>query len=153
MDTEFERAEEVRHRVIGCAIEVHRQLGPGLLEAAYADCLVIECRHQALNVETDQHVPLIYRGQRIRSDFKMDILVEDLVVVELKAVAAIAPVHVAQLITYLKLTDRPAGVLLNFNVELMKNGIRRIDHPKFYVARPRKDERAQPPNTSSPELT
>ena len=113
------RVDAIRGTIIGCAIEVHRHLGPGLLESVL----------RTLRVDRDCAVPIVYRGQKIGSPLLIDLLVEDLVVVEVKAVEHLIGVHTAQVITYLKLAEKPAGLLLNFNSVLMKDGTRRISHP------------------------
>lgn len=115
--------------IIACAIAVHRALGPGLLESTYRECLLIELRLAGLKVVHEQQVPIFYRGQRVQSSLRLDLLVEDTVILELKAVEAVHPVHLAQLLTYLKLTDRPAGLLLNFNMTSLRQGLHRVDHP------------------------
>jgi GxxExxY protein len=112
-------------RIIDCAIAVHRALGPGLLESAYFACLAVELRSQGLRVDVDVMVPLVYRGLKLECGYKLDMVVEDTVVLELKAITTVLPVHEAQLVTYLKLTGKPVGLLLNFNVPLMKVGITR----------------------------
>jgi len=110
-------------KIIQCAIAVHSALGPGLLESAYLACLVVELRHAGLRVDVGVEVPLIYRGLTLDCGYKLDLLVEGTVILELKTVATILAVHEAQLVTYLKLTGKPLGLLLNFNVPLMKDGI------------------------------
>jgi GxxExxY protein len=110
-------------KIIACAIAVHRSLGPGLLESAYQACLIAELRHAGLRVDVDVQVPIIYRGLTLECGYRIDLLVELTVVVEIKAISAILPVHEAQLLTYLKLTGKPLGLLLNFNVPQMKDGI------------------------------
>jgi len=110
-------------KIIECAIAVHRALGPGLLESAYLACLAAELRHAGLRVDVGVKVPILYRGLKLNCGYKLDLLVEGTVVVELKAVAAILPVHEAQLVTYLKLAGKPLGLLLNFNVPMLKDGI------------------------------
>ncbi len=121
------------HRSIGCAIEVHRTLGPGLLESVYRECMVIELREADLLAVSDHRVGLEYRGCRICADLKVDLLVERSIVVELKAVERIHPVHLAQVITYLKLTGCPAGLLINFNATSVRAGLRRLVHPGLYA--------------------
>lgn len=118
--------------VIACAIAVHEQLGPGFLEAVYQQCLAIEFKARGLTAIRHRTVPLIYRGIRISAAYKFDFLVEEKIVVEVKAVERLAPVHCAQVVNYLKLTGIPVGLLMNFNVPLMKDGIRRLVHPSFY---------------------
>ncbi len=122
--------------VIGAAIEVHRTLGPGLLESVYRECLMVELAAAHLAVEQERRVPLQYKGQPIKSVLRLDLLVEDSLVVELKAVEIVNPVHLAQVITYLKLTGFPAGLLMNFNVPSLRTGLRRLNHPDRYVRRP-----------------
>ncbi len=111
--------------IIGCAIAVHRALGPGLLESAYFACLVVELRSQGLRVAVDVRVPLVYRGMKMDCAYKLDMVVEDTVILELKSLTTVLPVHEAQLLTYLKLTGKPVGLILNFNVPVMKDGITR----------------------------
>jgi GxxExxY protein len=125
--------EDLTEKVIGCAIEVHRILGPGLLESVYRECMVIEMRREHLRVDSERHVPLDYKGHRISSPLKLDLLVDDCVVVELKAVERLHAIHLAQVITYLKLTGYPAGLLMNFNMATLRAGLRRLDHPDRYV--------------------
>ena len=115
----------VTYKIIACAIAVHRALGPGLLESAYFACLVVELRSTGLRVDVDVKVPIVYRGMKLDCGYKLDMVVEGLVVVELKAILSVLPVHEAQLVTYLKLTGKPVGLLLNFNVPVMKDGITR----------------------------
>ena len=122
-------------KVIGCAIEVHRTLGPGLLESVYRECMLIELRREKLRVEIERRVPIVYRGQRIASDLKVDLLVEGAIVVELKAVERLNPVYLAQVITYLKLTGCPAGLLFNFNTTSLRSGLRRLAHPDLHPKR------------------
>jgi GxxExxY protein len=110
-------------KIIECAIAVHSALGPGLLESAYLACLVVELRHAGLRVDIGVKVPIVYRGLKLDCGYKLDLLVDDTVILELKTVSMILPVHEAQLVTYLKLTAKPLGLLLNFNVPLMKDGI------------------------------
>ena len=111
--------------IINCAITVHKALGPGLLESAYFACLVVELRRRGLQVDVDVKVPIEYREVKIDCAYKLDLVVNGIVVLELKSVAMILPVHEAQLVTYLKLTGKPVGLLMNFNVQVMKDGIRR----------------------------
>lgn len=125
--------EALTEKIIGCAIEVHSTLGPGLLEWVYRECLTIELRAHHLHVETERPVPLDYKGERIRSKLILDLLVEDSVVVELKAVESLHPVHQAQVITYLKLTGYQAGLLMNFNATTLRAGLRRLTHPDRYI--------------------
>lgn len=112
--------------IIGAAIEVHRHLGPGLLESAYEACLAYEMSQRKLQFERQKPLPLVYREVKLDCGYRLDFLVEGLVVVELKAIDALLPLHDAQLISYLKLTGCPAGLLINFHARLLKAGIRRL---------------------------
>jgi GxxExxY protein len=112
--------------VIGPAIEVHRLLGPGLLESAYQQCLAWELQQQNLTVEQQVIIPLKYKQLQVENGYRVDLLVERELIVELKSVDALLPVHSAQLLTYLKLTGFRLGLLLNFKVDVMRNGIKRI---------------------------
>ena len=111
--------------IIKCAMAVHSALGPGLLESAYHTCLLLEFKAAGLSCTSHVKVPLSYRGITLECGYTLDIIVEGLVILELKAVDSLAPVHEAQLLTYLKLTGLPIGLLLNFNVPHMKDGIKR----------------------------
>ena len=112
--------------VIGCAIEVHKVLGPGLLESAYQQCLAWEFRRQGLSVKEQVPVPIRYKEFEVPNAYRLDMLIEDELIVELKAVDKIDPIHVAQMLTYLKVSGLRLGLLLNFNVEVMKKGIKRV---------------------------
>jgi GxxExxY protein len=125
--------EQLTETIIGCAIEVHKTLGAGLLESVYRECMSIEMAHAQLRFEYERNVKLWYKGVPINSRLRLDLIVEGIVVVELKAIEGVHPIHLSQVITYLKLTDCPAGLLLNFNVTSMRNGIRRLDHPDLYA--------------------
>jgi GxxExxY protein len=116
----------VSQAVIGAAIEVHRQLGPGLLESVYELALCRELWLRGLRVERQLPVRLTYKGAELASQIRIDLLVESCVIVEVKSTERLAPIHQAQLLTYLKLTGRPVGLLFNFNVALLKHGMRRI---------------------------
>ena len=112
--------------VIGAAIEVHRQLGPGLLESAYEQCLAHELSLRDIPFERQKAIPILYKGLHLDCGFKLGFLVGGLVILELKAISEIAPIHEAQLMTYLKLTDCKLGLLLNFNSLRLRNGIKRL---------------------------
>jgi GxxExxY protein len=112
--------------IIGAAIEVHRQLGPGLLETAYEKCLCHELKIRSMNFECQQSLPVKYKGLNLECGYRLDVVVENLVILELKSVQAIEPIHEAQLLTYLKLSGLKLGLLINFNVTVLKNGIKRI---------------------------
>jgi GxxExxY protein len=116
----------VTSRIIKAAIEVHRAFGPGLLEAVYFSCLVYELRLSGLKVECERPFPVVYKGVKMDCSYEVDLLVEDVVVVELKCVEHVLAVHEAQLLTQLKLAHKPVGLLLNFNVPVMKDGIKRL---------------------------
>jgi|SRR5690348_17144339 len=111
--------------IIGAAIEVHKQLGPGLLESTYEECLCHELNLRGIQFQRQLDLPVLYKGLKLDCGYRLDLLVEDRVVVELKAVEQILPVHEAQLLTYLHLAHKPVGLLINFNVPLLKDGIRR----------------------------
>jgi GxxExxY protein len=118
-------ADPYSHQVIGCAIEVHRTLGPGLLESVYEACLCRELSHAGLQFVRQCRLPVIYKGEPVDCDLVMDLVVERSLIVELKAVRQILPVHEAQLLTYLRVSGLKMGLLLNFNEETLKQGIRR----------------------------
>ena len=118
--------DHIARQIVDSAFAVHTALGPGLLESVYEQCLTTELRSRNLSVECQVVVPIVYRNTRIDAGFRMDMVVGGLVVVETKAVETILPIHEAQLLTYLKLSGRQLGLLINFNVTLIKNGIRRI---------------------------
>jgi GxxExxY protein len=123
---DWPRINRISGQIVNSALRVHSALGPGLLESAYRACLSYELRQQNLAISEEVGLPVLCGSQRLEIGYRIDILVEDLVVVELKSVAEIAPIHKAQLLSYLKLSGRPLGLLLNFNVVLMKNGIVRM---------------------------
>jgi GxxExxY protein len=112
--------------IVDAAIKVHRTLGPGLLESAYQQCLAYELRKRGLKVETELVQPIVYEGNKIDAGYRIDMLIEERVIIENKMVEQILPVHEAQLLTYLKLRNCQVGFLLNWNVKLMKHGIRRM---------------------------
>ena len=120
------RINSITGAIIDCSIRVHKELGPGLLESVYEVCLMKELIDEGLSVKRQLNLPVIYKGEKIDIDFKIDLLVEDEVIVELKAVESILPVHEAQILTYLKLSGKQIGLLLNFNTKLLKDGIRRF---------------------------
>jgi GxxExxY protein len=115
----------VTERIIKCAIAVHRELGPGLLESVYEEALDIECKFEGLQVARQLKVPVLYRGKQI-GEYKPDMLVNDLVIVEIKSVERFDPVFEAQVLTYLKITGKRVGLLINFNSRLVKDGIKRF---------------------------
>ena len=115
----------VTEKVIRCAIEVHKELGPGLMESVYEICLKKVMADYGLFVRSQVILPVVFKGVQLDKDFVIDLLVEDEIILELKSVEVILPVHEAQLVTYLKLADKKLGLLINFNVALLKDGIRR----------------------------
>ena len=120
------KSDELSNQIIGAAIEVHRILGPGLLESTYEQCLCHELTLKNISFERQKPLPVTYKGICLNCGYRLDILVEKLVIVELKTVEHIEPIHEAQLLTYLKLSDLWLGLLVNFNVPVLKDGIRRI---------------------------
>lgn len=117
---------QLTKQIIGAAIEVHRALGPGLLESAYEECLAHEMALREIPFERQKPVDVIYKGKVVDCGFRLDFLVDQCVVVELKAVDALAPIHTAQVLTYLKLTGAPVGLLINFNVPKLLDGLKRL---------------------------
>ncbi len=111
---------DLSYRIIGCAIEVHKQLGPGLLESVYETCLIDELKNSGLSVKSQVYVPINYKGKDLGGILKLDLLVEDLIIVEEKAVEVMIPVYKAQLLSYLRLTGKPKGLLINFFCENIK---------------------------------
>jgi GxxExxY protein len=108
--------------IIGAAIEVHKELGPGLHESVYECCMIAELRNKGVNVEQQKRLPVFYKGQRLEKEFILDILVEDAIILELKAVEALHPIHEVQLLTYLKLAQKKLGLLINFHAHRLKEG-------------------------------
>ncbi len=127
---EFEKIDpemdEVATQVVDAAFKIQKAFGPGLLESEYEACLIHELKTRGLKVETQVAVPLVYEGEKIDAGFRMDLLVQGRLIVELKAVEALLPVHEAQILTYLKVTNNRLGLLINFNVPLIKQGIKRV---------------------------
>ncbi len=117
---------EISNKIIGLAIEVHKSLGPGLLESAYKECLFYKLQKSGLLVEKEKSMPLIFEEVKLECGYRIDILVENKVVIELKSVESLNDVHLAQTLTYMKLGGYKLGLLINFNVTLLKNGIKRI---------------------------
>lgn len=117
---------EISNKIIGCAIDVHKQLGPGLLESAYQECLLYELKQAGLEVQKEKPMPVIYKDVKLDHGYRIDLLVEEKVVIEIKTVDALNDVHTAQVLTYLKLGNYKLGLLLNFHVSILKNGIKRI---------------------------
>jgi len=112
-------------KIINAAIDVHKELGPGLLESVYEYCLVEEFTRRGLKCQSQVRLPILYKGKQLEKEFIIDILVEDLIIIELKSVEILLPVHEVQLVTHLKLANKKLGLLINFNVPLLHEGIRR----------------------------
>ena len=119
---------QVATQIVDAAIAVHRELGPGLLESAYQGCLEYELRSRGLRVVREMSMPVVYRNVKIDCGYRIDLVVEDLIIIEIKSVDGLAPIHTAQLLTYLKLSGLKLGFLMNFNVQLMEDGLKRIIH-------------------------
>ena len=118
--------KDLTGKIIDCAITVHKLLGPGLLESAYEECLLFELNACGLSTIKQIPMPLIYKGEKLDLGYRIDLLVDEKVIIEVKAVDALNPVHLAQVMTYLKLSGCRIGLLINFNVQFLKDGIRRI---------------------------
>ena len=118
--------EAIATDIVDCAFKVHKEFGPGLLESAYQACHVYELRKRSRVVQTELKLPIVYDGQEFDEGYRIDELVDDLVIVENKSVDSVHPIHLAQLITYLKLKNCKLGFLINWNVKLIKNGIQRV---------------------------
>ena len=114
---------EISYKIIGCAIEVHRHLGPGLLESVYEACFIEELRNAGLVVRSQLNVPILYKGKDLGGALRLDLLVNDLIIVEEKAVDLMIPLYTAQLLSYLKLSGKPKGLLINFNCEVIKDQV------------------------------
>lgn len=117
---------EISERIIGCAIEVHKRLGPGLLESAYEECLFYEIFQLGLKIEKQKPLPLIYKEIKLEVGYRIDLLVENKVIIEIKSVDALNDIHTAQVLTYLKISGCKLGLLINFNVLKVKDGIKRL---------------------------
>ena len=118
-------------KILSCSFTVHSELGPGLLESAYQKCLAIELAESGLSFKMEQQLDLTYKDTIIKNVYRLDFIVENKIILELKSIEAIAPIHKAQLITYLKLSNTPVGLLLNFNTTSLKNGIHRLYNPNL----------------------
>lgn len=117
---------EIAKEVFGCALKVHKNLGPGLLESAYEECLFYEIQKRNLKCEKQKPMPLIYEGVQMDIGYRIDLMVENKFVIELKSVEVLSDVHLAQILTYLKLSNCKLGFLINFNTTLLKNGVKRV---------------------------
>lgn len=123
---EAQRENEITNRVIGFAIEVHRSLGPGLLESAYEECLCYELTQDKMPFRRQLPLPVLYKGIQLECGYRMDLVLDDLVIIEVKAIERLLPIHEAQLLTYLKLAGKSVGLLINFNVPVLRTGLKRI---------------------------
>ena len=124
-----EKLEMIGKQIVDAAFQVHKELGPGLLESAYERCLVFELIERGFQVERQKKLPIRYKGKLLEGGYRLDLIVENEIIIELKTVDKILPVHEAQLISYLKLSDKRLGYLINFKVNLIKNGIyRRVNN-------------------------
>lgn len=117
---------ELSKIILDSAIQVHRTLGPGLLESAYQKCLAFELKEKGLNIKTEVGLPLVYKDVEMEVGYRVDIFVDNKVIIEIKSVDALNDIHLAQILTYLKLSDSKLGLLINFNTNLLKNGFRRV---------------------------
>ena len=126
MMTESEQLNGITEQIIGAAVDVHRALGPGLLESAYEACLMFELVSRGLKVEQQRALPVVYREVKLDCGYRLDLVVENQVVVELKAVDELIPIHKAQLLSYLKLSGFKVGLLINFHTKMLKDGIVRL---------------------------
>jgi GxxExxY protein len=118
--------EDIFKRVLDYSFKVHTALGPGLLESAYEECLFYELKQSGLRVEKQKPMPLIYQDVKLDTGYRIDLLVENSIIIELKSVESLADIHMAQILTYMKLADCKLGLLVNFNVKYLKNGIKRV---------------------------
>ena len=132
-DTKFHKGKieimienELSKKIIGCAIEVHKQLGPGLLESAYQECLYYELKQTGFKVKKEKPMPIVYKEVKLDHGYRIDLLVEEKVVIEIKTVEAFNDVHTAQVLTYLRLGKYKLGLLFNFQTTILKNGIKRV---------------------------
>ncbi len=130
---EMKIEDDLISRIIGCAIEVHRNLGPGLLESAYVGCLKYELEESGLFVQKEVPMPIAYKDIELETGYRIDLMVESEIILEIKSVEALNDIHLAQILTYLKLADKKIGLLMNFNVTQLRSGIRRVIN-KYYTS-------------------
>lgn len=123
---EKDKLDQITRRIIGAAIEVHKTVGPGLLESAYEACLAFELRQLGLKVEEQKPLPVVYKGVSLDCGYRLDLVVENSVIVEIKAVDQLAPIHDAQLLSYLRISGKRVGLLINFHTRMLKDGLKRI---------------------------
>jgi GxxExxY protein len=122
---EIKEYNKLSEQIIGCCIAVHKELGPGLLERVYEECLAIELENSGLNFKRQVHLPVIYKGEPTNQNFRLDFLIEDEIILELKAIEVVLPIHEVILVTYLKIADKKLGILVNFHEEILTKGIKR----------------------------
>ncbi|MFN3446195.1 MAG: GxxExxY protein [Bacteroidia bacterium] len=122
---EIKEYNKLSEQIIGCCIAVHKELGPGLLERVYEECLAIELENSGLNFKRQVHLPVIYKGEPTNQNFRLDFLIEDEIILELKAIEVVLPIHEVILVTYLKIADKKLGLLVNFHEEILTKGIKR----------------------------
>jgi GxxExxY protein len=123
---DIEQLNDLSYRIIGAGIEVHRTVGPGLLESTYRTCMVYELRERRMKVLTEQTIPIRYKSLVLDGSYRIDLIVDDTVIVELKSVEMVLPVHEAQVLSYLRHAKKPLGLLMNFNVAVLADGVNRI---------------------------
>src|SRR5260370_8737168 len=123
---ENDRLDEISHRIIGAAIEVHRHLGPGLPESAYQSCLAFELKQLGVNLEEQKPLPVVYKQVKLDCGYRLDFVLEDEIIVEIKAIEKLLPIHEAQLLSYLRLAKKRVGLLMNFHVPVLNSGLKRI---------------------------
>jgi len=121
----MKKLNDISYKIIGCAYTIHSELGPGLLESTYETCLEYELLEKGFKVERQKPLPVIYKDIKLNAGYRIDLLIEDKIIIEIKSCEAIAPIHEAQLLTYLKLADKKLGLLINFNIKDLKQGIMR----------------------------
>ena len=123
---ENEKLNKITETIIGAAVNVQRALGPGLLESAYEACMVYELAQAGLKVEQQKPLPIVYRGVKLECGYRMDLMIDNEIIVEIKSIEKLLPIHQAQLLSYLKLSNCRVGLLINFNIKVLKNGIQRV---------------------------
>ncbi|MDP2994064.1 MAG: GxxExxY protein [Anaerolineales bacterium] len=128
---ELDELNKITEAIIGATIDVHRALGPGLLESAYQACLAYELIERGRKVEQQKPLPIVYKSVHLDAGYRLDLLIEDKVIVEIKSVDSIAPIHEAQLLSYLRLSEKKVGLIINFNVKVLRYGIRRLVNGSF----------------------
>ncbi|HEY5270378.1 MAG TPA: GxxExxY protein [Anaerolineales bacterium] len=128
---ELDELNKITEAIIGAAIDVHRALGPGLLESAYQACLAYELIERGRKVEQQKALPIVYKNIHLDAGYRLDLLIDDKVIVEIKSVDSIAPIHEAQLLSYLRLSKKKVGLIINFNVKVLRYGIRRLVNGSF----------------------